>query len=183
MNNFKFFRTAVRDYRVGALTTSSKYVIRKIIKELADRKFIIEYGAGDGVITKELLKHLPLDGRVVAIELNKDLFNELKKIKDKRLTIINGDIIEISKDLAQFNLPQVDAVISGIPFTFLPSEMRRTVVQNTYDGLSNRGLFIVYQYSLLMKKWLSGVFDKFKSYFEPRNFPPYFIMVGEKKMN
>ena len=67
-SNLNFIKTAIKDFKVGALTPSSKYVVKKIIKEIKpEYKYIVEYGPGDGVITKEILKILPQDGRLVVI--------------------------------------------------------------------------------------------------------------------
>ncbi len=75
MNYFKFLKIALTDYRmVAELMPTSKYAIRRILNQIKpEQKTIIEYGAGDGVITKEILKILPADGKIIAIELNPDL--------------------------------------------------------------------------------------------------------------
>ena len=72
MKPIDFIKIAMKDYKkVGAITLSSRHTIRRVLRGLKPGyKYIVEYGAGNGVVTKEILKHLPADGRVVAIELN-----------------------------------------------------------------------------------------------------------------
>lgn len=182
MKPIDFIKIAIKDYkRVGAITISSKHTIKRIIKELKPGcKYIVEYGAGSGVITKEILKILPSDGRVIALELNYNLFKALSGIKDKRLTPLYKNVIQVSRDFLPFGLPRIDAVISGIPFSFLKKAERKEVVKNTHDGLAEGGRFIVYQTSLLALPILKKNFKKVRYRLELRNLPPYFIMMGEK---
>lgn len=166
---------------VGAWFRSSRFVINKILKQLKPSyRYIVEYGAGDGVITQELLKRLPRDAKVIALEINKLLLEELRTIKDSRLVVLDASVVDMSKDFSKFGLPRIDAVISGIPFTFFSATVRKEIMQNTHDGLVPGGRFIVYQYSLLMYAHLKKAFPKRHFVYEPRNVLPYFIMVGEK---
>ena len=180
--NLNFIKTAIKDFKVGALTPSSKYVVKKIIKEIKPGyKYIVEYGPGNGVITKEILKILPRDGRLVVVELNLNFINELKKIKDKRLKIICGNAVKISENLNKLDLPRIDAIISGIPCSILKPKEKKELIKNTYNILAESGLFIIYQNIPLIFSELNKVFKKSISWhFEPRNFVPYFIMVAEK---
>lgn len=184
MANFNFIKTAIKDFKVGALTPSSKYVVKKIIKEIKPgHKYIIEYGPGDGIITKEILKIIPQNGRLIAIELNRNFISELEKIKDKRLIIICGDAVKISKniDIDKLGLPRIDAIVSGIPCSILKPKERKELIKNTYAILADSGIFIIYQNIPLIFSELNKVFKKSISWhFEPRNFVPYFIMVAEK---
>src|SRR3989344_3872955 len=182
MKHSKFLKIATKEFKeVGAVMPSSKHAIRAILKHLKpEYKYIIEYGAGSGTITREILKALPSDGKILAVELNKKLFEELSKIKDSRLKVTNDNAVDVSKNLGVLDWPRIDAVISGIPFSFLKSPERKEIIKNTHDFLSLGGRFIVYQISLLALPLLKKSFKKIKKYFELRNIPPYFIMVGEK---
>lgn len=180
MASFKFLKAVLKDYRVGALTVSSRYTIRKVLKEIEPgHKFIIEYGAGDGVITKEILRLLPPDGRLVVIELNSDFIKELARIKDERLKVIQGDVTELSKNLNRL-LPRLDMVISSIPFTLLKPSSRAAIIKNTRHALMPGGIFLIYQYSPLVLPLLKKYFKSVRLNFELRNFPPYFFMAARK---
>lgn len=182
MRPIDFIKIAVKDYKgVGAITISSKHTVKRIIKELKpEYKYIVEYGAGNGVITREILNILPSDGKLVALELNSKLFASLSDIDDKRLIALHKNIIDVSRDFSSLGLPRIDAIISGIPFSFLKTAERKEVIKNTHDGLIGGGRFIVYQTSLLILGLLKKNFRKVRYRLELRNLPPYFIMVGEK---
>ncbi len=180
--HLNFFKIAIKDYKVGALTRISKHVVKRIVKEIKpEYKYIVEYGAGDGVTTIEMLNALPKDGKLVAIDLNPNFIKELHKIQDPRLIIINGDIVELSKNLKALGVPEVHMVVSSVPFTMFNSTVRREVMENTYNCLNTGGKIVMYQYSPLMNSTIKKTFGNSTLSFEARNFPPVSIMVGEKK--
>lgn len=181
-SKLNFIKMALRDGRIGTLTPSSKYVARKILREINLRgRFIVEYGAGDGAITKELLKILPADGRLVAVELNETFFAQLQTIKDDRLIAVRGDAKEISRNLKNF-LPTVDVVVSTLPFALIKPADRAEIIQNSYDVLESAGLLLICQHWPIVFNLLRKNFkENTKLYFEPRNLWPYFIMTIRKK--
>lgn len=176
-----FLKMVIKDYRIGAFTASSEYVVQRIVRELPGTcRFVVEYGAGDGVITKGILKKLPADGKLLAIELNKDFLAELRKIQDPRLLVVEGDAAEVSQNFSKFGMPLVEAVVSGIPFTLIAPKVRAKIVKNTHAALAAEGLCIVYQYTPLMAPLLKKAFGNLRLLFEARNFLPYFIMISRK---
>ena len=181
MKKPSIIKTVIKDPRVGAITASSKYTIRTMLKRVkGTHRYIIEYGAGNGVITKKFLALLPPNGKLVAIETNEELLKELRAIGDPRVKVIHGDVAELSKNLLALGIPSVDLVISGIPFSFFDPNMRKRIIANTYQQLSPSGTFLVYQFSPLVLPILKKYFKKVKLYYEVRNLFPYFIMVAEK---
>jgi len=181
MKAIDFIKVALKDYKVGAVAKSSKYTVRAILKQVRPGyKLVVEYGAGDGVITKELLSRLPHDAKVVAVELNKDFVALLNNIKDDRLAVKDEDVLRVSENFSTAGAKDADTVISGIPFSFFSPTTRETIVRNTHKNLRPGGVFIVYQYSPLMLPVLKKYFKRVTMTLEPRNVFPYFIMVAEK---
>jgi len=182
MKKKDFFKIVLKDYKlVGAVAPSSSYAVRRIMHALKPNvKYIIEYGAGDGVVTKALLNALPADGKLVAIELQKDCAELLEKISDSRLKVINEDVITVSKKFSQLKLPRIDAIVSGIPFSFLKPEEREELISASHEALVEGGQFIGYQATPYLHRSLRKRFSKVKAIFEVRNLPPYFITVAEK---
>lgn len=186
MSKLSFLKTTIRDIAtVGAVTPSSGFVVKKVIEALPKGvKTIVEFGPGDGVITRQLLKKLPNDGRLLAIELNKEFARKMKEIKDPRLIVVVGDAVRACEIARKNNIGPVDAVVSGIAFTFnyffIPEKTKKAIVESARKLLRPKGAFILYQSSLLMLKFLKK--DFFTAFvYEPRNFPPYFIIKAERK--
>ena len=182
MHTLRFATVAVRDYnKVGALTVSTRYVVRAVARQLGHaHHFIVEYGAGDGILCKTLLKRLPEEGRLTAVELNDHFYDELGRIRDPRFHAIKGDAISMSRRPETFRLPWIDAVVSSIPLSFVDPEGREELIRNTWEALRPGGVFVVYQYTPLILKLLGKYFRRLSTAFEPRNIPPYFIMRAEK---
>src|SRR5437773_2304792 len=137
-----FLQIALSDYHVGAIARSSKYTARSIVRGLGGRTFgrILEYGPGDGVITRELLKCLTPDGELIAVDANPRFLNILKSIDDSRLKLVHDTIQNISAVLAQ-KQSSIDLVVASIPFSLLKSTERAQIISNTFAALSDGGSF------------------------------------------
>lgn len=181
MSILSFLKVAVRDFRVGAVMPSSRWAVREILDRVPDRlSAVLEYGPGDGVITKRLLDRLDSAGRMLVIEANPTFAAGLAKIADQRFSLVHGDATVAADYAREHGLASFDLVISGIPFSMLPDKTRKDVVDMTWSLLRPGGTFLVYQTSPLMVPYLKRRFAV-KTSFELRNIPPYFIMQAIKK--
>jgi len=182
MKPLHFLKTVFKDYRVGALTPTSRYAVERIVGHIEPHyRYVVEYGAGDGVITKKLLHALPKGAKVAAIEQNEELLRELRSIHDARLLVIRDDVVSLAKDFKATAFPEIHMVVSGIPFSFLKPAAREGVVRDTFHALTRGGKFVVYQYSPLVLPLLKKYFGDIEVSLEPRNLFPYFIMAAKKK--
>jgi len=182
MKILPFLKIALRDMkRVGAVMPSSKYAVRSIMRSLPSGfSSVLEYGPGDGILTRAILAKLPPSGRLLAIETNHDFVTCLNKIGDPRLTVLHGQAERAAEFARQEELSGFDLVVSGIPFSMLPSALRREMVAMTRDLLNPGGTFLVYQTSPLMVRYLKRDF-RVKLRIEPLNVPPYFIMKAVRR--
>ncbi len=181
MDPLRYVTTYVKDLKVGAITQSTRFVVRAVTAAVGDAyRFIVEYGAGDGILCRSLLRQLPADGQVIAIERNDEMFSELVCIRDPRFRAIKGDVLALSRDPRAIPLPRVDAVVTSIPLTFYSPAEREDLIANTHALLAPSGSMVVYQYTPLVLPLLRKYFRKVTMKFEPRNVFPYFIMRAEK---
>lgn len=185
LKQINFFKIALLDRKIGAITRSSKYVINAVVRNFDGQILhrVVEYGPGDGVMTREILNRMPIDGQLIAVETNPKFLKVLKKIDDPRLRVINRAAQEVSKELKHQNRTDFDLVVSSIPFSILKSADREKIVSNTFNMLKKDGKFIIFhQYSLLMLDLLNKYFDTnaVKTQFELRNILPCFIMSARK---
>jgi phospholipid N-methyltransferase len=177
-----FVRVALRDHKVGALAGSSKYLVRRVLNLVPDTcKVIIEYGAGDGVMTRALLTRLAPEGTLFAIEPNREFVEELRAIRDARLVVIEGLAHDIMQGWVERGMPPADLVLSSVPFSFMRPTDRIRMVSNTYDALRIGGRFIIFhQYWPLARQVLKRVFGEAVSSYEWKNVFPCFIFVSRK---
>ena len=171
----------LKDRKVAALAPTSKFAVRKICEHInfsRDLSFV-EYGPGDGVLSKEILARMTPESSFIGIETNADFVRELKTIADSRLKIVHDRAENVCKIIES----PADFVFSSIPCTFLPASARRNLVRDTYNILAPGGSFIVFQYSPLMKNYLEKVFEEVKLSIVPLNVPTMFIMAARKILN
>lgn len=108
-------------------------------------KIIFEYGPGTGPITKELLKILPEDGHLYAVEMYKPFVETLRTtIDDVKLSAIEGSVLDI-RTLVPCSPGTVDVIVSGIPFSHLSKEDQDHVIAEAKALLRPGGLFLIYQ--------------------------------------
>lgn len=180
----KHLGTALRDFRhVASIFPSTRFAIARIVAFVDPSAVaVVEYGAGTGNVTRGILQHLGKNARVIGVELNPSFSAHLKKdIQDPRFTVSQGSVLAVLPSVRAL-LPQgASAVVSGIPFSLIPSDEREEIVAQTRKLLNENGRFIVYQNSRLMMPVLRRHFAKVECHLELRNIFPYFIMVAHAK--
>lgn len=176
-----FFKSVGSLREVGALTMSSRYVVRRALKHLPRQlDTVIEYGPGNGVMTKALLARLSSKGRLLAVESNAEFAKDLKQPSDIRLHVWHGKAQDLTPELA-CEFSGADAVLSSIPFTFLMPAERLKFVSDVYKMLAPNGTLVIFhQYTPLMFFPLHKIFRSVKIEFEARNIFPCFILIAKK---
>lgn len=183
MNHLAFIGQFIKDYKVGAISKSSPATIGKVCAGIDFSRDItvVEYGPGDGTITKVMLGKMTPRSRIIAIETNRAFIRHLAKISDPRLIISAGRAQDVAGILEKLAVTRPEYVISGIPFSFLPKRDRKHIAEQTYRILDTNGKFIVYQYTPAMAKRLKKIFGNIQISFVPLNLPSYFVMESKKQ--
>ncbi len=171
--------------QVAAVAPSSKYAIKSILRNIdfSRAKTIVEYGPGTGPVTKDLLEQMGEDATLICFEPNENFFSFLcESINDSRLKLINDGAENIDFHLNRLDAGGIDYILSGIPFSLLAKETKKSILGKTSDALAENGKFIVYQqYNPHMERYLKEHFSNVSKQIEFRNFPPTFIFVCQKK--
>ncbi|MDP3542806.1 MAG: hypothetical protein Q8T11_10120 [Elusimicrobiota bacterium] len=177
-----YVKVFMDDPAVAAVTPSSRYLVDRTVKamNLAHAKVIVEYGAARGVMTRRILEKMRPDAKLIAIEFNTPLFEELKKISDPRMIPVHGDVREIEKILAKHGLTGADVIVSGVPFAFFSGRGRHELLTKTSALLNDGGRFVAYQVTTHLIPMLPDYFSKVDTQFEVRNMPPHFVFTALK---
>ena len=177
-----FLKVAFRDYKVGAWSPSSKYLVKRVLRYVPrDLSLVMEFGPGGGVMTQALLSHLAPQGKLIVVEPNPDFVAMLSKIPDTRVRVVRGTAESFMKDYRAHGGAQADVMLSSIPFSFLKPRERESFVVAAQTHLRTGGMFIVFhQYVPLAKKVLEKVFGKTVVAYEWRNFLPCFVFIARK---
>jgi phospholipid N-methyltransferase len=167
---------------LGSAFPSSSYLVEHLLSrvEFSRAQTIVEYGPGVGTFTQHLLARMRRDARLIVIETNAEFVRILKeRLPDNRLHPVHGSAADVAGILQQFALQEADYIISGIPFTTLPDDLRGQILAASRDVLSKDGAFLVYQYTRAVLPQLRSVFTNIICEFEPRNILPAQVFFCE----
>lgn len=164
--------------QVGALAPSSRFLMKKMIKpiDFGKAKCIIELGPGNGIFTKGILEQMHADCKLISFELNQTFYEQIKsEISDHRLTLLNRSAEDIVAVMNEFGIEKADYIVSSLPLTVIPTEVKTVILDSAKKALSEDGSYIQFQYTLNAKKLLEDRFSEVKIDFTAANFPPAFV--------
>ena len=183
MSAILFRRFLARPRQVAYVVPSSKAMIKRVLDRMNFEKWrtFVEFGGGEGCYTREILKRLAPDGRLLVFELDPDLAEHLRKQfrHDDRVHIYQSDAAGFREALHELGLRRADCVVSGIPFSYIPRAKKREILDAVHDGLSAEGLFIVYQVTMELKGH-ARMFSACEVEYFLANLPPMFILAFHK---
>jgi phospholipid N-methyltransferase len=177
-----------RPMQVASIVPSSRTLVGKVSGKMdfSKPRVIAEFGPGEGVHTREILRRLNPDSHLLLFELDAELANYLRDQfrADKRVTVLNTDAAELPQELAKLGLSHCDYVVSGIPFSILEKEKKRQLLRNTYDVLKpeDHAAFIIYQVTNELTNHCRH-FPRVESEYCLRNLPPMFVTKFYKTAN
>jgi phospholipid N-methyltransferase len=178
-----FFKGFLREpQRVGSVIPSSRYLERRVVSLAGVRnaRTVVELGPGTGGITGEVLRQLPRSATLIAIELDPRFVSILKRNSDQRLLVHHGNAGDLREILDQYGLPSPQAVISGIPFSFMQHDLSSRIVQAIHTVLSVGGRFVTYQLRNRVTELGCPLFGPAEVVREFRNIPPLRIYRWQK---
>lgn len=169
---------------LGSLIPSSRYLVERLLRQIDWRntRVIVEYGPGVGTFTREILRRMRSDATLVVFETNEDFVQHLQEsLPDPRLHVLHESAAEVGKVLERLGCGPADYMISGIPFSTMPEELRESILRATYAGLGPDGRFLVYQFSAKVFEDLRKIFQRVERDFEPLNVLPACLFFCSKR--
>ncbi|WP_405813875.1 methyltransferase domain-containing protein [Streptomyces sp. NBC_01390] len=104
---------------------------------------VVELGPGTGAITGAILRQLAPGARLVAVELNPVFAGRLaERYADSAVEVVQSS----AEDLATLVPYPVDAIVSGLPWTVMPYEGQRRILDAAAGALSTNGRFSTFAY-------------------------------------
>ncbi len=169
MDSLRFARQFLRHPRqLGTPFQSGRMLARTMAEEVGRSVRVVEFGAGTGPVTREILRRLPENGRLTCFEVNPEFCRCLERIDDPRLCVINDDATRCGRYVSQ-----PDCVVSGLPLTLFDGRARETIL-----AIARRsGLYVQLQYTPAMGQDIRRHFPDVRLKFVVLNFPPAFVYV------
>lgn len=160
--------------KIGTVIPSSKGLCEAMAGQVnwPLSSHIAELGAGEGVLTRILLKNMPEGCRLDSWEVNPSLLRQLRQIDDPRLIV--------HSESAEHFCGRYDAVFSGLPLLSLNYRVSTRILCQVAKNLRPDGQFIQFQYTTRSEALLSRYFNwqRFRVY---KNIPPACVYVCQRK--
>lgn len=176
-----FLRSFLRDWRtIGSVTPSSRFLVNAMLDKVdfGRARRVVEYGPGTGVFTVEALRRLRPDGQLLALDTEAHFIDALReRLPDPRLVAVPGSAASVERHIAALGWPAADAIISGIPYTAMPPELRVAILRASAAALAPDGLFLAYQYSPYIRPLLGQLYGRVETRWVALNVPPAFYFV------
>ncbi len=140
----KFFRTKKR---LGQNFLINSEVIEDILShaQITKDDIVLEIGPGVGFVTEQLVKHAK---KVIAIELDEEAIQELKKLESENLEIIHNDILKT--DISEIVKGEKIKVIANIPY-YITSPIIAHLL-GEIDDLSNKNRAVIDDIILMVQE-------------------------------
>ncbi len=173
-----FFKGWLKNPRsVGIPVPSSKFLARAMAEKLpvTPDEYVLELGAGTGVVTKALLDTGLAPEKLVIIERDQNFIDKLKH-DFPGLTLIRGDARHLPELLEERNIPGIAAVVSSLPLLNMPVPLRHSILKSAFSVLKPDGVYVQYTYGFVSPvppqyQHMIGVKGRISSYIW-RNVPP-----------
>lgn len=179
-----FFRGFLRcPFQVGSVIPSSRFLEHRLVTASAvgGARTVVEFGPGTGGTTRALLRAMPRNARLLAIEIDPYFTQMLRAdIDDERLIAHEGSAAHIDTALTGYALGAPQAVISGIPFSTMPQQVGTSILQAVWHALAPGGRFVAYQVSSQVAVLARDIFGRAKMEVELFNVPPLRVYSWQK---
>lgn len=172
---------------VSTIFPTSSYLANFLLDQMNQKLTgpIAELGPGTGAITRHLKPRLKSESDYFGLEVNEEMVSFLSQ-NFPSLKFINAK----ADDITKHSQPgQVSHVISSLPWTVFPEELRTKTLKEIHKALQPKGKFLtymclnasIYPQAHQFYKEMNEFFSKVeKTKIEWRNIPPAFVYICTK---
>ena len=173
--------------RMGAVMPSSRFLSQLMVQsaDVRNDHVVVELGAGTGPVTRAIRDAAP-DAPVLALEPGEELASHLRSAFPD-VTVSATYVQDLVQTASEWGHPQVDRVVSSLPWTVFPEEVADAGLQAVTTVLKSDGVMVTFTYvhanSLLpggkrLRELLSKHFGNVRtSRIEWRNVPPALVYI------
>ena len=183
MSRFKFLLEALKNFKqVGTVTRSGKALSRKIASFITkEDRFVLELGAGDGAITKSILRNMPSNGKLLCFEINPNMVEVLELIDDPRLIVINDSAEKMEEYMRKHDITSFDGIVSAIPYIVLPKELAQKIITLCKVNLKMDKLYLQVHYAKSKLGLYTKAFGNIETFWVLMNVPPAYVFKCVKR--
>lgn len=171
--------------QIGSIIPSSSFLEARLVQcaGLRSARCVVELGPGTGGTTRAFLRALPASAHLLAIELSPTFHARIcAGIRDPRLIAQLGSAEQIEAFLEARRLPAPDAVISGIPFSTMPTDVADRVAAAVGRVLAPGGRFVAYQVRAHVARYAAPYLGQPVKQWEWLNVPPVRVFTWQRPL-
>jgi len=178
-------RFLARPFQVAYILPSSRSVVRKVASKMdfSKPRTIVEFGPGEGCHTREIVQRMHPDSKLILFELDPELASHMEDqfADDRRVEVLNTDAARIREELTKRGIDYCDYVVSGIPFSVIDVDKKRSILNAVYQSLApdSHSALVVYQCTNELKQHAT-MFPRTESHYFVPNIPPMIVTAYYK---
>lgn len=164
---------------IGSIVPSSRWLARSMVEavDIASASSIVEFGSGNGIVTREILKRKTANTKLYAVELDEVFRPYLDTLQWENYFPLYMDVLTLDREI---HPGSVDVIYSCLPLGSFSPMMVDAILQIAHKLLKPGGKYVQFQYFLQNKKDVAKYFTFEKTGLEVRNIPPAFIYTTKK---
>jgi phosphatidylethanolamine/phosphatidyl-N-methylethanolamine N-methyltransferase len=183
--SFLFFkRLLANPLRVGYIVPSSPFLTRKTARRIdfSKPRVVVELGPGEGCHTRQIVRRMNPDSKLVLIELDGHFAEYLEKqfVNDERVIVVHGDALYLPETLDNLGCSNPDYIVSGLPFTIMERQLRERLLLSIARAMGPESVFVTYQFTLQLSE--HELFDLKRSEHCLFNVPPLNVIELTKSL-
>ena len=186
----KFFKAFLGNpLQVGAVLPSGERLAQEITDpiDFETAKVIVEFGPGTGAFTQVIQRRLKPDTKFLALELNPSMADGIEA-RFPKVDLIRDSAENLLEHLEARGIDKVDAIVSGLPFAFFPSDLQIRILEAACIALAPGGQFLsfTYYHSIPLPTAnryfarLRRIFSEVERVPVLRNIPPAFVLRARR---
>jgi phosphatidylethanolamine/phosphatidyl-N-methylethanolamine N-methyltransferase len=173
-NPWLFFRRWLANpLQMGSIVPSSPALCRLVAAQTwrGAEDYVLELGAGTGVISRALLASGVPAERLIVVEIEQHMAEHLRRLLPGA-TVIAGDARDLARLLPAATQGRIGSVICGIPLVLLPDTAQRRFIDAIEAVAPGRG-FLHYSYCVTSPlPWRRHRLTAKREAWTPLNLPP-----------
>ena len=166
-------RWAANPLQMGSIVPSAPALCKRVARQIrrTPDQYVLELGAGTGVISKALLDSGLPPEKLFVVEIVHDMAEHLRRVLPG-VNVIEGDARDLATLLPEHVRGNIGSVVCGVPLVLLPVPMQRRFI-DAIEAVAPGVGFLHYSYCITsplpyQKHKLTAVREEWT----PRNFPP-----------
>jgi phosphatidylethanolamine/phosphatidyl-N-methylethanolamine N-methyltransferase len=168
-----FRRWLANPLQMGSIIPSSRALCERVARnvERGPEEYVLELGAGTGVVSRAILDHGVPPEKLVVVEIVPDMADHLRSVLPG-VNVICGDAFALKEAIPAEWQGRIGTVICGIPLVMLPFEQQKRFVEAVEAVAPGKG-FLLYSYCItspLPYRKLGLTAKRLE--WTPLNFPP-----------